>query len=410
MYVIHLAAALQHLPSTTHMLLHPRPLQHDKASSSLPPAGSTQTDGGVNTMHDPGAALPHPLVTVASSQHPTAASVSPETAAPVTPSADVDLLDKAFQLYQDTCLSSDPQSCWDGAVQPALHAALTFHPPNTAALLGDASISPEMFHKHALAYIHALGLSNAADKLHDLQQRLKRLMRRSNASAEACQSLHTAATAAEQVALDRQLEQLEAQVQDALQSASLRPVSDEAADKAVAGASQQVAAPDEAALDEFFGIQPAADPQTAQPVSSTLTESKTVHEADQPEAMQLSDQPQSERMSESIPAGTAPADTASAATALADMAPADTALPGTAPAGTAPANMTPAGMALAGTAPAGAAPAEVPHKELLLALLALLKRCHGLWKGMGAKGDAGHASARQAELQMNRSVLVGSPW
>ncbi|KAL3140462.1 hypothetical protein ABBQ38_004721 [Trebouxia sp. C0009 RCD-2024] len=361
----------------------------------------------MNIMHYPLDASPHSLlVTVASSQHLTAAWVSSEPAAPVTPPADVDLLEKAFQLYQDTCLSSEPQSCWDGAVQPALHAALTFHPPDTAALLGDASISPEMFHKYALAYIQALGLSSAPDKLHDLQQRLKRLMRRSNASAEACQSLHTAATAAEQVALDRQLGQLEAQVQDALQSASLQLVNDVPDGEAVAGASQQAAAPDDAALDEFFGIQPAADAHIAWPVRSTLTESKAMQEADQPEAMQLSDQPQIEQQSEALPAGTAPADTTPADMAPADTAPAEIAPPGTAPPGTAPPGTAPPGTAPPGTAAAGTAPAEVPHKELLLALLVLLKRYHGLWKGMGAKGDAGHVSARQAELQMNRAYMA----
>lgn len=337
------------------------------------------------TEHGSDAALPQPPATAGTSQHLMAASaagsVTLEPAASAMPSADVDFLEKAFQLYHDTCLSLDPHSCWDGAVQPALLAALTFHAPDTAALLGDAAVSPEMFHQYALAYIHQLGLSSSPDKLQDLQQRIRRVMRRSNASAEACQSLYTAASAAEQAALDNQLGQLELQVQEAIQSASHKPVSDAAAGEVVARAPEQAAAPDEAALDECFGVQPAADHQTAQPGQPGLTDSTAVQE---PEAMQSSAWPDGEQLLQSLPASTAPV--------------------GTAPAGTAPATVQ------AGTAPAGTAPNEVPHKELLLALLAHLKRWHILWKGMGGKGEAGHSAARQAELQMSRSALVFCSW
>ena len=359
MYVIHLASALQHLCLPTVDSAHGiASLQQKGASQALLLAGSSYQDSRMATEHDLDAQA---LSQAAGSQDPMAASaaslVPSEPAAPVAAAA-VELVEKAFQVYQETCLSSDPQSCWEHVVEPALHAALTFQAPNTIALLGDAAISPEMFHKYALAYIHSLGASSSLNKLHDIQQRTKRQMRRSNAAVEACQSLHTSAIVAEQVALDKELGQLESQAQEALQSTSSKPANDVTAGEPVAEAPMRLTAPDAVALDASFDIQPAANPQTdeqAQPEQSALQEIEAAEASGQPEAMQSSGQAQCMQASKSVP---------------------------------------------------GPASAEITHKELLLALLVLLKRCHALWKILGAKADAVRGPARQAELQMSRSALL----
>ena len=134
------------------------------------------------------------------------------------------LLEKAFKLYQDTCLSSDPQHSWTGLVEPSLHDALTFHRPDTH-LLSDAAIDPETFHSYAVAYVHSLGSAGHGDKLSSIQQATRRQMRRTNASAEACQSLFTAATAALQAANEKELSNLESQVDSAVQIALQQPSS-----------------------------------------------------------------------------------------------------------------------------------------------------------------------------------------
>ncbi|DBA95749.1 TPA: Calcineurin-binding protein cabin-1, variant 3 [Trebouxia sp. C0004] len=193
MYVIHLAAALQHL-----QVLSPEPAE---SGSLAPPAVAPATL--LPGAHFAGDQLGPQLV---------GAATSP-SASPV----DTDLLEKAYQLYQDTCLSSDPLHSWAGHVEDSLRAAQTFHAPNMRELLGSHAISPEMFCKFAIVYIHTLGVAGSADKLSSIQQTTKRQLRRSNASAEACQLLYTAAAAALQVAYDKELCQLESSIQRALQ-------------------------------------------------------------------------------------------------------------------------------------------------------------------------------------------------
>ena len=354
MYVIHLAASLQHMRLPTADSAHDaNSLQQTDATLAPSQAGSLNPDSRMMTQH--AARLLQVVPNPASSQDPMAASsarlVTPEPS-PAAAAADVELLEKAYQLFQETCLSSDTQSCWDAVVQPALHAALTFHAPNTTALLGDAAISPEMFHRYALAYIHSLGVSSNLDKLQEIQNRAKNQMRRRKASTEACQSLFTAATAAEQAALDRKLDQLESQVQEALQSTSM-PVMDAAAGEPAAQALLQPVIPD-----EVSDIQPAGHPQRDAQAQPALQDSETAQASDQAAAMQLPGQPQCMQTSEPVPAP--------------------------------------------------AASGDVPHKELLLSLLAILKRCHSLWKATGAKADAVHESAKKAELQMSRSAYISS--
>lgn len=368
MYVIHLAAALQHLrlPSA-HSAQDADSLQQKDATLVAPHAGFLHPDSRIMTQHASHARLPQHLLLSASSQDPTAASAAGlviAEPAPPAAAADVELLEKAYQLFQETCLSSDAQSCWDAVVQPALHAALTFHAPNTTALLGDAAVSPEMLHKYALAYIHSLGVSSNLDKLQEIQKSTRNQMRKRKASSEACQSLFTAATAAEQAALDRKLDLLESQVQESLQSTT-QPVNDDIAGEPVAQipaaqipaaqipAAQipaQPTAPEAAAMDEVPDIQPAGSPQNGTQAQPALQESETA----QAGAVQLSGPPQHMQAAEPV------------------LAP--------------------------------AASGDVPHKELLLSLLAVLKRCHSLWKATGAKGDAVHVCAKKAELQMSRSA------
>ena len=359
MYVIHLAAALQHvhLPSAD-SAQDADSLRQTNAMLASSQAGCLHPDSRIITQHAYHARLPQDLSNPANSQGPMAASavdvVMPEPALPAA-AADVELLEKAYQLFQETCLSSDAQSCWDAAVQPALQAALTFHAPDTTALLGDAAVSPEMFHEYALAYIHSLGISSNLDKLQEVQNRAKSQMRKRKASAEACQSLLTAATAAEQAALDRKLDELESQAQEALQS-TCQPANDGIAGEPAAQVPLQPAAPEAAALDEASCIQPAGSPQTGAQAQPALQGSETAQALDQSAATQTSGPPQCMPASEPVPAP--------------------------------------------------AACGDVPHKELLLSLLAVLKRCHSLWKATGAKGDAVHGSAKKAELQMSRSACL----
>lgn len=208
MYVIHLAAALQDLSLPTPQQAGPaRHAQGGSAPASLLPGSQPAADQLCTQMQS------------------SAAKASP---------ANTDLLEKAFQLYQDTCLSSDAQHSWDGLVLPSLHAALTFHAPNTTQLLGDHAIDPEMFHQHAIAYIQDLGVAGSADKLSSIQQQTKKQSKRTNASAEACSSLYAAATAAVQVAYDRDLSQLESAIQTALQGAVPQQVAEPTAANAYA--------------------------------------------------------------------------------------------------------------------------------------------------------------------------------
>ena len=378
MYVIHLAAALQHLrlPSA-HSAQDADSLQQKDATLVAPHAGFLHPDSRIMTQHAFHARPSQDLLLSASSQDPMAASaaglVIPEPAPPAA-AADVELLEKAYQLFQETCLSSDAQSCWDAVVQPALRAALTFHAPNTTALLGDAAVSPEMFHKYALAYIHSLGISINLDKLQEIQKSARNQMRKRKASSEACQSLFTAATAAEQAALDKKLDQLESQVQEALQSTT-QPGNDgiaggpvaqipaaqipaaqipaaqiPAAQMPAAQIPVQPTASEAAAVDEVPDIQPAGSPQNGTQAQPAVQESETA----QAGAVSLSGPPQHMQAAEPV------------------LAP--------------------------------AASGDVPHKELLLSLLAVLKRCHSLWKATGAKADAVHGCAKKAEVQMSRSA------
>ena len=363
MYVIHLAAALQqvHLPTTDSAQIADS-LQHQQrgvtSAAAHCQAGSLHPDNRI-IQHTSDGRLPQVLPKPASSQDPVTAPAGSTVLepAPPTAAADVELLEKAYQVYQESCLSSDTPTCWDQEVQPALHAALTFHAPNTTDLLGDAAISPEMFHKYAQAYIHSLGISGNLDKLQEIQKRVKRQMSSRKAVAEACQSLLTAATAAEQAALDSKLDQLESQVHEALQSNSM-PANDAAAGEPMEQAPVQPAAGEAAALDEFSGIQSAEIPQIdaqAQP-AEPAEQGKTAQALDQPEAMQLAGQPQCMQGPEPVPAPAASADN--------------------------------------------------PHKELLLTLLAVVKRCHSMWKATGAKSDAVQGSGNKAVSQMSRSACL----
>ena len=361
MYVIHLAAALQqvHLP-TTDSAQGADSLQQTGVTSAASQAGSLHLDSRM-IPHTSDGRLPQVLPKPASSQDPVTAPAAGSTLlepALRTAAGDVELLEKAYQVYQETCLSSDTPTCWDQEVQPALHAALTFHAPNTTDLLGDAAISPEMFHKYAQAYIHSLGISGNMEKLQDIQRRAKNQMRSRKALAEACQSLLTAATAAEQAALDSKLDQLESQLHEALQSNS-KPASDAAAaGDPMEQAAVQPAAGEAAALDELSGIQSAGVPQIdaqAQP-AEPAEQGQTAQASDQPEAMQLAGQPQCMQGPEPVPAP--------------------------------------------------AASADIPHKQLLLTLLAVVKRCHSMWKATGAKSDAVHGSGNKAVSQMSRSACL----
>ncbi len=192
MYVIQLAVALQHLqlPSSHHAEL---------GSLALPAVAPATLLPGAHLAGDQ------------LGPHLEGAAVSP-SASPV----DTDLLEKAYQLYHDTCLSSDPLHSW-AALEDSLRVAQTFHAPNMQELLGNHAIGPAMFCKYAIAYIHTLGVAGKADKLSSIQQAARRHRKKSSASAEAWQPLYAAATAALQVAYDKELSQLESSTQRALQ-------------------------------------------------------------------------------------------------------------------------------------------------------------------------------------------------
>lgn len=190
-YVIQLAAALQHLQL-------PSPDHAEPGSLALPAVAPATILPGAHLTGDQ------------LGPHLVGAAASP-SASPV----DTDLLEKAYQLYQDTCLSSDPLHSWAGLVEDSLRAAQTFHAPNMQERLGNHAIGPELCCKFAIAYIHTLGVAGSADKLSSIQQTTKRQRKRSN--AEAWQPLYAAATAALQVAFDKELSQLESSTQRALQ-------------------------------------------------------------------------------------------------------------------------------------------------------------------------------------------------
>ncbi len=192
MYVIQLAAALQHLQL-------PSPDQAEPGSTALPAVAPVPILPDAHLAGD----QPGPNLVGAA-------------ASPSAPPVDTDLLEKAYQLYHDTCLSSDPLHSWAG-LEDSLRAAHTFHAPNMQEVLGHHAIRPEMFCKFAIAYIHTLGVAGSADKLSSIQQAAKRQRKKSNASAEAWQPLYAAAAAALQVAYDKELSQLESSTQRALQ-------------------------------------------------------------------------------------------------------------------------------------------------------------------------------------------------
>lgn len=203
-YVIQLAAALQHLQLPSHD-------QTEPGSLTLPAVAPVPILPGAHLAGDQ------------LGPHLVGAAASP-SASPV----DIDLLEKAYQLYHDTCLSSDPLHSWVG-LEDSLRAAQTFYAPDMRELLGDHAIGPEVFCKFAIAYFHTLGVAGSADKLSSIQQAAKRQRKKSNASAEAWQPLYAAATAALQVAYDKELSQLESSTQRALQDVLQEPASELAA-------------------------------------------------------------------------------------------------------------------------------------------------------------------------------------
>ena len=287
-YVIQLAAALQHLqlPSPDHA--EPGSL----ALLAVAPATLL-----------PGACLAGDQL----GPHLAGAAASP-SASPI----DIDLLEKAYQLYQDTCLSSDPLHSWAGHVEDSLRAAQTFHAHNMQEQPGDHAIGPEVFCKFAIAYIHGLGVAGSADKLSSIQQTTKRQRKKSNAGA--WQPLYAAATAALQVVYDKELSQLESSAQRALQ-----------------GVIQEHAA-------ELAATRPEAEV----------------------------------------------AEAPSALPAAISLAPHDDNLPN-AEAQSADVGATEPMKVVAQAEPASSPATEVLHKELLLALLGLLRKLLALWKSLGSK-------------------------
>ncbi len=203
-YVIQLAAALQHLQLPSHD-------QTESGSLTLPAVAPVPILPGAHLAGDQ------------LGPHLVGAAASP-SASPV----DIDLLEKAYQLYHDTCLSSDPLHSWAG-LEDSLRAAQIFHAPDMRELLGDHAIGPEVFCEFAIAYFHTLGVAGSADKLSSIQQAAKRQRKKSNASAEAWQPLYAAATAALQVAYDKELSQLESSTERALQDVLQEPASELAA-------------------------------------------------------------------------------------------------------------------------------------------------------------------------------------
>ena len=305
MYVIHLTAALRHLQL-------PSPKQAEPGTLALP--------GVAPATLLPGAQLAGDQLD---------ANLLGAAASPPIPPVDTDILEKAYQLYQETCLSSDPLHSWAGLVEDSLHVAQTFHGPNMKELLGDHAIGPEMFCKFAIAYIHTLGVAGSADKLSSIQQTTKRQLRRSNASTEACRSLYTAAAAALQMAYDKELSQLESSTHRALQGVLQHCDVEDAAKR----------------IEDEVSEAPSA---LHAPVSPTS------HGANQPNAEA---QPANVDAAEPMEIATQPEQ-------------------------------------------AGSAVTDMPHKELLVGLLGLLRKLLALWKALGSKGvDLLQGSIIRADVQ-----------
>ena len=211
MYMIHLAAALQHI---------------QLPNKSLTTAASLSS-GTANEF-----TAPQPLDTTAPVFNTKVSSAAAEDTVMQAPQLEkaYQLLEKAYQLYCETCLSSDPQQGWTGLVEPSLSDALQFHKPDTQRLLDDSAIDPQTFQTYAIAYIHSLGLTGSADKLSSIQQATRR-QRRGNMEARHC--LYTAATAALQSVYHAELHRLEQQVDAALNVRQHQPAADASQPEAV---------------------------------------------------------------------------------------------------------------------------------------------------------------------------------
>ena len=385
MYVIHLAAALeQACPATEEpdaAVLAAAPPQHDAALAALPE--SIQHTHRQLSVQPESARLPHQGTV----QHDSAAG-----------SGNTELLEKAFWLYHEACLSSDPSLCWEHAVKPALHAARTFHAPDQQAMPGDAAITIELFHKHALAYVHSLGPGTSTDKLQEIQKQTKGQNRRGNSTAaDARHAIFTLAVTAERAVLETQLADLVSQAQEALQSHTR--VSSNAAANAAAQpeAAEAPGAMDSnaAALHEFYGIQPAAAHQTPAAAASGALPTPEPAGA----AMSGSDQPMPMQLADALePASLAHESEAMQTAEQPDSQPESGLAKTTQLSGGAES------MQASDSAVDAAQVAEPAYKDLLLALLKLMQRSHELGKSAAAKADTAQGPVTKAEAQMSRSV------
>ena len=398
-YIHHVAAALQRV-RLPHMDMDAEP---DSSALELPERPQ-QPDSQLPADPDSDAGLPQTMSQAAPSQDPMAVSatgvVIPEPTAAA--SGDIDLLEKAFHVYQEACLSSDAQLCWEHAVRPALQAAANFHASNTTLMHGNAEVSPESFHRYSLAYIHSLGASSNLDKLREIQKSTRRERRRISASAEDRQSVHMAAAAAEQAVLDTELTILELQVCEALQSGTPAGSNDAVATPQGIEAPTQVSASETAALNDSLDVQPAAVCQAGAATASVLPrpeqDKEDMQASEQTEAMQISDaygQVHASHQPEAVQTTNVPGkvhapeqpETCSAQEAAQTTDPAE-----------------PVHMSDSATTPASVS--EVPHQELLVALFKLLKRLHEMGKSMGIKGEMAPGPPTRTESLLNRSLRV----
>ena len=323
MCLIHLAAALQHLKL-------PSPAQSRAAS---PPLDSSTCL----------TAAFQPPANQANSQQ--TAVTCAQLPAVTVDSADADLLESAYQLYQDIWWSEDPQHSWADLVDQGLTSVVRSHEPDIRHLLSCNAIGPDMFHKYALAYIHSLGSSAATDKLAGIHDKLKkqltkRQMRKTSASAEACQSLYAAATAELQAACGRELKALEALASRMLHRGGQQPA-DAGGDPAISTQEQTTAA-HPPAIEVLPSTQPA-------PVNILDREEEPApHRAVQSEPM------------DAIEAG-----------------------------------------------PSNSAVDEASHKQCCQQLLLLLQKCHAAWKALGAKGveAALQGPVHNADLAQSSDLL-----
>ena len=373
-------------PASSHLQLPERPRQPDSQLPAHPgsDAGLPQTMSQAVPSHDP-------------MQASAAGLVIPEPAADSP--ADVELLEKAFHLYQEACLLSDAHLSWEHAVTPALQAAANFHPSSTASTLGNAQLSPESLYTYALAYIHSLGASSNLDKLREIQRSTRRERRRTTASAEDRQSVHIAAAAAEQAVLDTDLNLLELQVHEALQT-GIPAGSNGAAVAQGAEAPAQVSAPETAALDVFFGVQPAAVREAGAAAACVPTilkqDRQDVQISEQAEAIQTSDmhglahasqQPEPMRRT-NVPGQMHESGQPEQSSELEPAPTEDLAEP----------------MQMADPAATLASDSEAPHQELLVALFKLLKRLHEMSKSMGVKAEMVSGPPTRTESLLSRSL------